>query len=188
MLYRAPALLHRLLAILAESVTGYLRAQAEAGAQALMIFDTWGGMLSAQGYQEFSLRYLSVIVNALRLRGTDAVPVIVFTKGGGQWLEAIADTGADALGIDWTTDIGNARRRIGARAALQGNLDPAVLYGTREAIRTEVGRILDAYGAGSGHVFNLGHGITPDIDPDNVAALIEAVHELSARYHRDTPV
>lgn len=188
MLYRAPALLHRLLAILAESVTGYLRAQAEAGAQALMIFDTWGGMLSAQGYQEFSLRYLSVIVNALRSRGTDAVPVIVFTKGGGQWLEAIADTGADALGIDWTTDIGNARRRIGARAALQGNLDPAALYGTREAIRTEVGRILDAYGAGSGHVFNLGHGITPDIDPDNVAALIEAVHELSARYHRDTHV
>lgn len=188
MLYRAPDLLHRLLAILADSVTRYLRAQAEAGAQALMIFDTWGGVLSAHAYQEFSLRYLRVIVNALRASAAaDRVPVIVFTKGGGQWLESIADTGADALGIDWTTNMADARRRIGARVALQGNLDPAALRGTPQAIRTEVSRVLEAYGSGGGHVFNLGHGITPDIQPDNVSVLVQSVHELSAQYHSGSP-
>lgn len=184
MLYRAPDLLHRLLALLAESVTRYLQAQADAGAQALMIFDTWGGVLSAQGYQEFSLRYLGAIVKALRSSpAAERVPVIAFTKGGGQWLDAMADTGADALGIDWTTDIRDARRKVGARVALQGNLDPAALYGTPAGIRTEVNRILEGYGTGSGHVFNLGHGIAPDVPTDSVAVLVQAVHELSARYH-----
>ena len=184
MLYRSPDLLHRLLNVLCRAVAEYLCAQATAGAQALMIFDTWGGVLSARDYRAFSLNYMTEIVSALRRHSGDAVPIILFTKNGGQWLEAQADSGADALGLDWTTDIGEARRRVGGRIALQGNLDPAALQGTPERIRAEVGNILEGFGHGNGHVFNLGHGITPAIDPDNVAALVDAVHELSIPFHR----
>ncbi len=185
MLYRAPNVLHRLLEILARSVTQYLDAQRAAGAQALMIFDTWGGILSPHAFRAFSLKYLSDIVKGLSSDPSgDRVPVILFTKNGGQWIEAIADTGADAVGLDWTTDIRDARQRVGLRVALQGNLDPAALHGTPASIRAEASNILEGYGKGSGHVFNLGHGITPDIDPENVAALVEAVHDLSRPYHR----
>ena len=184
MLYRAPDTLHRLLALLARSVAEYLNAQIAAGAQAVMVFDTWGGVLSARDYRTFSLDYMTDVVASLNRNNAQQVPVILFTKNGGQWLEALADSGADALGIDWTTDIGDARRRVGERVALQGNLDPSALYGNAERIRAEAAYVLERYGAGNGHVFNLGHGISPDIDPDNVAALVDAVHELSRAYHR----
>jgi len=185
MLYSEPALLHQLLETTAEAVTAYLNAQVAAGVQALMIFDTWGGVLTPRDYRDFSLQYMQRIVDGLTREAEDRkVPVILFTKGGGQWLEAMADTGADALGIDWTTDIGEARRRVGNRVALQGNLDPATLYGTPAVIRERVAGVLEAFGAGSGHVFNLGHGITPDVDPEHAGALVNAVHELSAPYHK----
>jgi uroporphyrinogen decarboxylase len=184
MRYRSPEILHRLLAVLARAVTQYLAAQAAAGAQALMIFDTWGGVLSAHDYGVFSLRYMTEILGALRSDiSQPRVPVILFTKNGGQWLEAMADAGADALGIDWTTDLRNARERVGSRVALQGNLDPAALTGTPESIGREVAHVLERFGQGPGHVFNLGHGITPDVDPENVAFLVNAVHELSRPYH-----
>jgi uroporphyrinogen decarboxylase len=183
MLYRAPETLHRLLALLARSVAEYLNAQIAAGAQAVMLFDTWGGVLSARDYRVFSLEYMTEIVASLSRSNAQHVPVILFTKNGGQWLEALADSGADALGIDWTTDIGDARRRVGGRVALQGNLDPSALYGNAARIRAEAAYVLERYGAGNGHVFNLGHGISPDVDPDNVATLIDAVHELSRTYH-----
>lgn len=185
MRYRAPELLHRLLGVLARAVAAYLKAQVAAGAQAIMIFDTWGGVLSARDYRAFSLDYATEVVKTLIHDDPgERAPVILFTKNGGQWLEAMADSGADALGIDWTADLGEARRRVGSRVALQGNLDPATLYGDTDRIRAEVAYVLERYGAGSGHVFNLGHGISPDIDPENVAALIDAVHELSGPYHR----
>jgi len=184
LLYHDPALLHRLLDLLAASVIAYLNAQAAAGAQALMIFDTWGGVLGPSHYQEFSLVYMATIVRQLRRTRDGAhVPVILFTKNGGQWLESMARSGADALGIDWTTDMADARRRVGADVALQGNMDPAVLYAAPERIRQEVARVLASFGRGSGLVFNLGHGITPSVDPDNVAVLVDAVHELSRPYH-----
>ncbi len=187
MLYEQPECLHALLGVLAESVAAYLNAQIAAGAQAVMIFDTWGGTLTPAGYLEFSLRYMQQIVQSLVHEHEERrVPVILFTKGGAGWLEAQARTGCDALGLDWTVDIGEARRRVGEQVALQGNLDPAALYAAPEHIRAEVDRILQSYGAGSGHVFNLGHGITPSVDPEHVAALVEAVHELSPRYHQDT--
>ncbi len=184
MLYNEPQLLHQLLDVLARSVTVYLNAQIEAGAQAVQIFDTWGGALSHDAYREFSLRYMRQILTGL-IREWEGrqVPVILFTKGGGQWLEAMADTGATALGLDWTTDIGAARARVGDRVALQGNMDPTILYAAPERIREEVGHILAAYGRGPGHVFNLGHGITPEVDPEHAGAFIRAVHELSAAYH-----
>ncbi len=181
----APRDLHRLLELLARSVSAYLAAQRASGAQALMIFDTWGGILSDHGYREFSLAYMATIVEALKSGADNAnTPLILFTKGGGNWLEAIADTGCDALGLDWTVDIGRARSRVGQRCALQGNMDPAVLAARPERIRQEVALLLQRFGRGSGHVFNLGHGITPDIDPANVAALVDWVHELSEQYHR----
>jgi uroporphyrinogen decarboxylase len=184
MLFQAPDVLHRLLDVLARSVTAYLNAQVAAGAQALMLFDTWGGMLTPRDYSVFSLAYMSRIVAALtRMSDGRRVPVIVFTKNGGQWLEAIAACGADAVGIDWTTDIAEARRRVGDRVALQGNLDPATLQAGPERLRQDVGALLQRYGAGSGHVFNLGHGIAPDIDPERVAVLVDAVHELSRPLH-----
>jgi uroporphyrinogen decarboxylase len=149
-----------------------------------MIFDTWGGVLTPADYAEFSLDYMQQIVSGLTREAEDRrVPVILFTKGGCQWLEIMADTGCDALGIDWSTDLAAARKRVGARVALQGNLDPAVLYASQEVIREKVGNVLAAFGHGSGHVFNLGHGITPDVDPEHAGALIRAVHELSAQYH-----
>jgi uroporphyrinogen decarboxylase len=185
MLYDNPQAMHLLLDKLAQSVTAYLNGQILAGAQAVQIFDSWGGSLSAAAYQEFSLAYMRKIVNGLiRERDGRKVPVILFTKGGGMWLESIADAGADALGLDWTCDIGEARRRVGNKVALQGNMDPTVLYANSNAIRQEVSNILASYGSGTGHVFNLGHGITPEVDPANAGAFIEAVHEMSAKYHQ----
>ena len=189
MLYDQPEAMHMLLDKLADSVISYLNGQIMAGAQAVQIFDTWGGNLSADAYQKFSLAYMRKIVNGLiREHEGRKVPVILFTKNGGLWLESMVDTGADALGLDWTIDIGVARSRVGSRVALQGNMDPTVLYAKPEAIRAEVGRILASYGKGSGHVFNLGHGITPEVDPAHAGAFIEAVHELSAAYHDPSAV
>ncbi|HGM4994827.1 TPA: uroporphyrinogen decarboxylase [Pseudomonas aeruginosa] len=184
MLYDNPQAMHALLDKLAQSVTSYLNGQIHAGAQAVQIFDSWGGSLSAAAYQEFSLTYMRKIVDGL-IREHDGrrVPVILFTKGGGLWLESMAEVGAEALGLDWTCDIGSARARVGERIALQGNMDPSVLYANPAAIRAEVARILAAYGKGTGHVFNLGHGITPEVDPAHAGAFFEAVHELSAQYH-----
>jgi uroporphyrinogen decarboxylase len=183
--FNEPQTMHLLLDKLAQSVTSYLNGQIEAGAQAVQIFDTWGGALSHAAYQEFSLNYMKKIVDGL-IREQDGrkVPVILFTKNGGQWLEAIADTGADALGLDWTTDIGQARARVGDRVALQGNMDPTMLYASPERIREEVAAILASYGNGNGHVFNLGHGITPEVDPEHAGVFINAVHDLSAQYHQ----
>jgi uroporphyrinogen decarboxylase len=184
MLYDDPEAMHQLLGKLADSVTAYLNGQILAGAQAVQIFDTWGGNLSSYAYQHFSLAYMRRIVDGL-IREHDGrrVPVILFTKNGGLWLESIAEAGADALGLDWTMDIGVARSRVGAKVALQGNMDPTVLYAKPAAIRAEVARILASYGKGNGHVFNLGHGITPEVDPAHAGVFIEAVHELSAIYH-----
>jgi uroporphyrinogen decarboxylase len=185
MLFDRPDLMHKLLDTTAQAVTAYLNAQIDAGAQAVQIFDTWGGMLTPRDYKEFSLRYMQQILDGLKRESEGRkVPVILFTKGGGQWVEAMADTGADALGLDWTTDLSDARRRVGDKVALQGNMDPTVLYASPERIRQEVAAVLESYGKGSGHVFNLGHGIHQHIDPENAGAFIEAVHELSAPYHR----
>ena len=185
MLYGAPAELHRLLNHLTRATTDYLNAQVLAGAQAVMIFDTWGGALAPAAFREFSLRYMADIVAGLvREQDGRRVPVVVFTKGGGQWLGELAGSGADALGVDWTTDLGTARAAVGDRVALQGNLDPSVLYAPPAAIRAEVGRVLASYGTGSGHVFNLGHGIHPDVPPEHAGAMVDAVHELSPEYHR----
>lgn len=184
-LYDRPTLLHSVLDKLCRSVTDYLNAQIEAGAQAVQIFDTWGGILSDSAYREFSLAYMAKIVAGLtRVARGRAVPVILFTKGGGQWLEMIAETGCDAIGLDWTIDIGEARSRVGERVALQGNMDPAVLRSSPAVIEGEVARILGDYGSGSGHVFNLGHGITPDVVPSNVRVFVDAVHILSAKSHQ----
>jgi uroporphyrinogen decarboxylase len=184
MLYDTPELMHALLGKLADAVTLYLNAQIAAGAQAVMVFDTWGGSLTPADYLDFSLAYMQRIVDGVTREAEGRkVPVILFTKGGGQWLEAMADTGCDALGLDWTTDIGDARRRVGHKVALQGNLDPCMLYASPDAIRRGVGRVLESYGPGSGHVFNLGHGIHPAIPPEHAGAMIDAVHELSRPYH-----
>lgn len=179
MIYDQPEVAHLLLDKLAQTVTEYLNAQIRAGAQAVQIFDTWGGALSAQAYEEFSLRYMRQIVAGL-IREHDGrkVPVILFTKNGGLWLEKMADTGCDALGLDWTINIGDARRRVGDKVALQGNMDPAVLYASPKTIRAEVKRILTDFGDHPGHIFNLGHGITPEVDPEHAKAFIEAVTEL----------
>lgn len=184
MLYSRPELLHHILDVNARSVTAYLNAQIAAGAQAVQIFDTWGGALSHAAYREFSLAYIQRIVAGLT-READGrrVPVIVFTKGGGQWLEDIAAVGADCVGLDWTTDIGQARARVGDRVALQGNMDPNVLFASPDGIEREVARILESYGQGSGHVFNLGHGISQFVDPEHAGVFIAAVQRLSRAYH-----
>ena len=185
MLYRRPDLLHHILDINAQAVTAYLNAQIESGAQAVMIFDTWGGALSHAAYQQFSLRYMTQILAGLRRhQGAERIPSIVFTKGGGLWLESIADSGCDAVGLDWTVNIADARRRVGHKVALQGNLDPAVLFAEPEIIAAEVEQILADFGEGSGHIFNLGHGISQFTPPENALALVEAVHSLSRRFHR----
>ncbi|MBL4607991.1 MAG: uroporphyrinogen decarboxylase [Pseudomonadales bacterium] len=185
MIYDEPQTAHLLLDKLATAVTDYLNQQILAGAQAVQIFDTWGGALSSPAYQEFSLDYMTKIVSGLiREHEGRTVPVILFTKGGGQWLEKIANTGCDALGLDWTVELNDARKRVGGQVALQGNMDPAMLYASPARIRKEVARLLESYGHGNGHVFNLGHGITPDVKPENAKAFIEAVHELSPPYHQ----
>ena len=180
MLYTQPEVLHQLLEKLSLSVIDYLNAQILAGAQVVQIFDTWGGALSHDAYLEFSLAYMKKIVDGLikHADGRD-VPVILFTKGGGHWLEAMADSGCDCLGLDWTVDIGAAKGRLGSQVALQGNMDPAVLRSDRKGIESEVKTILESFGDDDGHVFNLGHGITPDINPDNVKIFIDAVHKFS---------
>lgn len=184
MMFDEPQTLHRLLQLLADSTRLYLNAQIEAGAQAVMIFDTWGGALPPAQYREFSLHYMASIVDGLiREREGRQVPVILFTKGGGAWLAEMAKTGCDALGVDWTTDLAEARKAVNDQTALQGNLDPSVLYASPERIRDHVGRVLASYGKGHGHVFNLGHGIHPTIDPAHAGAMIDAVHELSPAYH-----
>lgn len=171
-----------LLQKISTAVIAYLKAQAQAGAQVLMVFDTWGGLLSSNSYKEFSLQYMQQIVQALKSDPlTKAVPVVLFTKGGGQWLEAMAATGCDALGLDWTTSMGEARARLGGKMALQGNMDPTVLYADPATIRSEVRQVLDDFGNGNGHVFNLGHGIHPGIDPENVKTMVDEVHAYSAR-------
>jgi uroporphyrinogen decarboxylase len=184
LLFGQPELLHQLLATTADAVTAYLNAQIAAGAQAVMIFDTWGGVLTGRDYRAFSLDYMQRIVAGLTREAEGRrVPVTLFTKGGGAWLEAMADSGADALGVDWMTDLGDARRRVGERVALQGNMDPSVLYAPPQRIREEVATILAAYGSGPGHIFNLGHGIHQHVDPAHAGAFIDAVHELSVPYH-----
>jgi uroporphyrinogen decarboxylase len=184
MMYNEPETLHALITLLIDSTTSYLNAQIAAGAQAVMVFDTWGGVLTPQQYREFSLQPMQRIVAGLRREHEGRrVPVILFTKGGGAWLNEMANTGCDALGVDWTTDLADARRSVQDRVALQGNLDPNCLYASPQAIRAEVGRVLASYGRGHGHVFNLGHGIHPAVDPEHVGAMIAAVHELSPAYH-----
>lgn len=186
MMFEQPETMHLLLDKLAQSVTSYLNGQIAAGAQAVMLFDTWGGVLTPRDYREFSLNYMTQIIDGLQ-RENDGrkVPVIMFTKGGALWLEDMAASGADALGLDWTIDINDARERVGDKVALQGNLDPCVLYSSPERIRAEVATVLKSYGKGSGHVFNLGHGIHPTIPPEHAAALVEAVHSLSKQYHTE---
>lgn len=184
MLYNEPALLHQLLDKVAQSVTCYLNAQIAAGAQAVQIFDTWGGMLTEPQYKKFSLQYMQQIIeNLTRESEGRKVPVILFTKGGGLWLEAMADTGCDALSLDWTMPINKAQRLVGDRVALQGNLDPAALYASADNVCKAAKVILDDFGSGAGHVFNLGHGITPDIDPEKVKALTDFVHDYSQTIH-----
>ena len=180
MMYSRPDLLHKILEVNAQTVIAYLNEQIDAGAQAVQIFDSWGGVLSDAAFEEFSLRYMKQIIDGLKRENEGRrVPVIVFTKGGGLWLEKLADIGADALGLDWSCNIGEARRRVGDKVALQGNFDPFALFGTPESIETEVARILNAYGQGSGHVFNLGHGINQFTDPEHAKILVDAVHRLS---------
>lgn len=184
MMYDAPGLLHTLLEKLAATATDYLNAQIEAGAQAVQIFDSWGGILSSDAFREFSLRYIEQIVSGLKRENEGRpVPVIVFSKGSNTHLEALADTGCTALSLDWTITLQEARRRVGDRVALQGNLDPAILLCEPEVIRQQVSNTLNSYGQGNGHVFNLGHGITPHIDPDNVEVLVKAVWEMSPAFH-----
>ena len=184
MMYAEPQTLHLLLDKLADSVISYLNAQIKAGAQAVMVFDTWGGVLTPRDYRDFSLQYMHKIVDGL-IREHDGrrVPVTLFTKNGGQWLEQIAATGCDALGLDWTTDIADAKRRVGDKVALQGNMDPSMLYASPARIREEVASILAGFGHGNGHVFNLGHGIHQDVNPEHAGVFVNAVHELSAQYH-----
>jgi uroporphyrinogen decarboxylase len=184
LLFEDPASAHMLMSKLADSVALYLNAQIEAGAQAVMVFDSWGGALTTPHYKAFSLAYMQQIVDQLiREKDGHKIPVVLFTKGGGMWLSEIADTGCDGVGLDWSVDINFARQQIGDRVALQGNMDPAIMATNPEVIRQEVSRILADFGHGNGHVFNLGHGITPNINPDNVAALVDAVHDISAQYH-----
>jgi uroporphyrinogen decarboxylase len=176
MLYNESATLHLLLSKLAQSSALYLRAQIEAGAKAVMIFDTWGGILSFEAYREFSLQYMHKIVQELKHHeSSKETPIILFTKQGGQWLEDIAATGCDAISVDWTVNMTKARERVGAKVALQGNLDPNVLYADPSIVRAETKKVLDAFGRGPGHIFNLGHGIYPDISPEKIQVVIDTV-------------
>ncbi len=185
LMYEQPQLMHRMLDKLAQSVAAYLNAQIAAGAQTVMLFDTWGGALATEEYLEFSLRYASQVRSLLNTScNGQEIPTIFFTKGGGQWLEEMAKTEFTALGLDWQTDINLARARVGSRVALQGNMDPIALYAQPEVIKAKVATILEKYGVGTGHVFNLGHGILPDINPEHVKVMVDAVHDLSVQYHQ----
>ncbi|MFI3219844.1 MAG: uroporphyrinogen decarboxylase [Methylococcales bacterium] len=186
LMYEQPKVMHALLDKLAQSVASYLNAQIAAGAQAVMLFDTWGGVLSTEDYAEFSLYYAKQIRSLLNTNvDGQQIPTVLFSKGCGQWLEAMTDAGYDALGLDWQTDIANARARVGNQVALQGNMDPIALYAQPEIITEKVKTILQKYGQGSGHVFNLGHGILPDINPEHVKAMVDAVHQYSPAYHAE---
>lgn len=186
MMYRRPDLLQRILQINAQTVTEYLNEQIAAGAQAVQIFDTWGGILSDAAFKRYDLPYLQQVVSGLNRRAENRqVPVVIFTKGGGLWLEQLAQLGADALGMDWTVNLQQARQRVGTQVALQGNLDPLALFGSQDCLELEIERLLAEYGHGSGHVFNLGHGINQYTDPEQVAFMVEAVHRISVRYHTD---
>ncbi|MBT3205918.1 MAG: uroporphyrinogen decarboxylase [Gammaproteobacteria bacterium] len=179
LMYENPKALHQILDVIAKSVVSYLNAQIEAGAQSVMIFDTWGGVLSPEAYQEFSLRYMQQIVDQLhREYDGQTIPVTLFTKGGGQWIELIADTGCNGVGLDWTLSIDEARKRVGDKVALQGNLDPNVLYAAPETIRQHAKQLIEKFGNHTGHVFNLGHGIHQTVNPDNLKVLVDAVHEF----------
>ena len=187
MMYTRPDLLHRILDVNAKSVTAYLNAQIEAGAQAVQIFDTWGGTLSESSFKEFSLAYMQKIIDGLhKTYDGERIPVIVFTKGGGQWLESIATCGTDAVGLDWTSNLSQARRRVKDSVALQGNLDPMVLFGSEDRIRQEVRRVIEDFGVvhGGGHVFNLGHGINQFTPPEAVEILVDEVHRYSPAFHK----
>lgn len=186
MMFDAPDQMHKLLSMMAESVTAYLNAQIAAGAQSVMLFDTWGGALSTTNYQQFSLQYMQQIIAGLtRENDGRIVPVTLFTKGGGQWLELMATTGVDAVGLDWTTDLTKARQRIGDKVTLQGNMDPCVLYASADRVEQEVASVLADFGqAETGHVFNLGHGIHPTIEPEKMQRLVDSVHRLSEPYHQ----
>ena len=186
MAYSRPDLMHRILDVNARAVTAYLNAQIDAGAQAVMLFDTWGGALSAAAYKTFSLPYMAQVAAGLKREAEGRrVPLVLFTKGGGLWLEDMAATGCDALGLDWTIELSEARRRVGHQVALQGNLDPSVLFAPPATVRAEVGRVLASYGHGHGLVFNLGHGISQFTPPEHAGAMVAAVHELSPQYHCD---
>lgn len=188
LLYDQPRLLHQILDILTQAVRNYLNAQVAAGAQVLMIFDTWGGILTPRAYREFSLAYMAHIVSGLtRSMDSHQIPVILFTKGGGAWLKEIAATGCDGIGVDWTVDLSQARRDIGSQAALQGNLDPSVLAASPPLIEQHVLQVLTDFGFGSGHIFNLGHGIQPWTQPERVQVLVEAVQRLSRPFHEHVP-
>ena len=204
MLYQRPDLLHRVLAINADAVAAYLNAQIDAGAQAVMIFDSWGGVLADGAFQEFSLAYVRRVLQALRTERDErdereagatrrvCVPSIVFTKGGGLWLDEIAASGCDAVGVDWTVNLGRARARVGARCAIQGNLDPMALFASPQRVQAQAVAVLESFGppaAGAGHVFNLGHGISQFTPPESVASLVEAVHRHSRKMRaRDASV
>lgn len=184
LMMNSPELMHQMLEKVALSVIDYLNAQIRAGAQVVQIFDTWGGILTPYAYQEYSLQYMDKIIKGLvREHEGKKIPVIVFTKNGGLWLENIVSCGCDCVGLDWTIDISEARSRIGDVVSLQGNMDPSILYAQPERIRQEVALLLGQFGSGNGHVFNLGHGIHQHVDPDNVSVFIDAVHEMSAQYH-----
>lgn len=182
LIYEEPEAAHFLLNRLTQVICDYLEAQIVAGVNVLMIFDTWGGLLSTSHYQQLSLHYMRIIVQQIKTRYPH-IPIILFTKGGGQWLKQMAETKCDALGLDWTSCLSFARSLVGSQVALQGNLDPSVLLTNPVVIRLHVKQVLDSYGAGSGHIFNLGHGVTPDVLPEHMQAMIEAVHELSPAYH-----
>ena len=180
LLFENPKHLHQLLNVLADTVIDYLNAQIEAGADSIMIFDTWGGLLNKESYENFSLRYMSKIVDGIHRKYDErTIPVTLFTKGGSAWLEQIAATGCDGVGLDWTIEIGEAERRIGSKVALQGNLDPSILYASPEIITAEAYKVLDQFKGQTGHVFNLGHGITPDVNPESMKVLVDAVHSYT---------
>jgi uroporphyrinogen decarboxylase len=180
MLFNDPKMLHLLLDKLADSVIAYLDQQVLSGADSLMVFDTWGGVLSKANYLDFSLSYMQKIVNGVKAKHPNT-PITLFSKNGGKHLNEIANTGCDGVGIDWTVELGDVERQIGSQVAIQGNLDPAVMYATPEIIRTEVKKVLSQFKGDTGHIFNLGHGITPDVDPENMKVLVDAVHEFSAK-------
>ena len=182
LMYENPKHMHQLLDVLADTVIDYLNSQIEAGADSVMIFDTWGGLLSKGSYENFSLRYMSKIVDGIhRSYEGRTIPVTLFTKGGAAWLEQIAATGCDAVGIDWTIELGEAERRVGSKVALQGNLDPSVLYASPDVIKAEAFKVLDQFKGQTGHVFNLGHGITPDVNPESMKVLVDAVHSYPTK-------